>query len=153
MRNEYIVQNTLSDFKKVFYYMLAGVNAINLRWVLTHWGWDNMDAIMQMIFWNAFSGMKMFEFQLQLQFVPSVPIDDAAILVKKMAWCQWGDKSLSEAIMFSFTDPYTALSLDKLMCYSLMSVGNCMLTHWGQDNMATIFQMTFSNAFSWMKYV
>ena len=25
------------------------------------------------------------------------------------------------------------------------------LTHWGRDNMAAIFQMTFSNAFSWMK--
>ena len=24
-------------------------------------------------------------------------------------------------------------------------------THWGRDKMATIFQMTFSNAFSWMK--
>ena len=26
-----------------------------------------------------------------------------------------------------------------------------MLTHWGRDNMATIFQTTFSYAFSWMK--
>ena len=25
------------------------------------------------------------------------------------------------------------------------------LTHWGRDKMAAIFQMTFSNAFSWMK--
>ena len=25
------------------------------------------------------------------------------------------------------------------------------LTHWGRDNMAAIFQTTFSNAFSWMK--
>ena len=27
------------------------------------------------------------------------------------------------------------------------------LTHWGRDKMATIFQTTFSNAFSWMKIV
>ena len=27
----------------------------------------------------------------------------------------------------------------------------CLLTHWGRDNMAAIFQTTFSNAFSWMK--
>ena len=26
-----------------------------------------------------------------------------------------------------------------------------LLTHWGRDKMATIFQTTFSNAFSWMK--
>ena len=26
-----------------------------------------------------------------------------------------------------------------------------LLTHWGRDKMAAIFQMTFSNAFSWMK--
>ena len=26
-----------------------------------------------------------------------------------------------------------------------------MLTHWGRDKMAAIFQTTFSNAFSWMK--
>ena len=29
--------------------------------------------------------------------------------------------------------------------------GEALLTHWGWDRMATIFQMTFSNAFSWMK--
>ena len=66
MRTEYIVQNTLLDFKKVFYYMLAGVNTINLTWLLTHSGWDNMDAIVRMMFWNAFSWIKMFEFLLQL---------------------------------------------------------------------------------------
>ena len=26
-----------------------------------------------------------------------------------------------------------------------------LLTHWGRDKMAVIFQMTYSNAFSWMK--
>ena len=29
--------------------------------------------------------------------------------------------------------------------------GNGFLTHWGRDKMATIFQTTLSNAFSWMK--
>ena len=27
----------------------------------------------------------------------------------------------------------------------------CILTHWGRDKMAAIFQTTFSSAFSWMK--
>ena len=31
---------------------------------LTHWGLDKMAAISQMIFWNAFSQMKTFEFQI-----------------------------------------------------------------------------------------
>ena len=31
------------------------------------------------------------------------------------------------------------------------SVAFPSLTHWGRDKMATIFQTTFSNAFSWMK--
>ena len=30
-------------------------------------------------------------------------------------------------------------------------LGAQSLTHWGRDKMATIFQMTLSNAFSWMK--
>ena len=32
---------------------------------LRHWGWDKMDAISQTTFSNAFSWMKMFEFQLK----------------------------------------------------------------------------------------
>ena len=33
----------------------------------------------------------------------------------------------------------------------LIQVIELVLTHWGQDKMAAIFQKTFSNAFSWMK--
>ena len=32
---------------------------------LTHWGWDEIDAISQTIFLNAFSWMKMYEFCLK----------------------------------------------------------------------------------------
>ena len=39
---------------------------------------------------------------------------------------------------------------------SVVAVSNsglleCVLTHWGRDKIAAIFQTTFSNAFSWMK--
>ena len=34
---------------------------------------------------------------------------------------------------------------------SFSSAIGILLTHWGRDNMAAIFQTTFSNAFSWMK--
>ena len=33
--------------------------------LLTHWGWDKMAAILQTSFSNAFSWMKMFDFQLK----------------------------------------------------------------------------------------
>ena len=35
--------------------------------------------------------------------------------------------------------------------YETLSLSNQMLTHWGRDKMDAISQMTFSNAFSWMK--
>ena len=35
-------------------------------------------------------------------------------------------------------------------CIPIISQPSC-LTHWGQDKMAAIFQMTFWNGFSWMK--
>ena len=35
--------------------------------------------------------------------------------------------------------------------YQLFCSGLNLLTNWGRDKMAAIFQMTFSNAFSWMK--
>ena len=34
-----------------------------------------------------------------------------------------------------------------------LSLGLDELTHWGQDKRATILQMTFSNAFSWTKFL
>ena len=36
-------------------------------------------------------------------------------------------------------------------CWTSCSVHLRRLTHWGQDEMAAIFQTRFSNAFSWMK--
>ena len=36
-----------------------------------------------------------------------------------------------------------------LLCYNRITMA--VLTHWGRDNMAAIFQTTFSNAFSWME--
>ena len=38
-----------------------------------------------------------------------------------------------------------------IMTFHITSNSTFYLTHWGRDKMATIFQTTFSNAFSWMK--
>ena len=44
--------------------------------------------------------------QISLKFVPRSPIDNKPSLVQVMAWCQIGDKPLSEPMMAQFTDAY-----------------------------------------------
>ena len=66
----------------------------------THKDWDKMAAISQTTFSDAFSRMKMYEFDL---FVPKVRINNIPALVQIiMAWRQPGDKPLSEPMMVSF---------------------------------------------------
>ena len=48
---------------------------------------------------------------------------------------------------FSFNEVHLIISAAKLLPFCL---GLNVLTHWGRDKMAAIFQTTFSNAFSWM---
>ena len=43
------------------------LNSVLLVCTLTHWGQDKMATILQMIFWNAFSWMKMYELWLKFQ--------------------------------------------------------------------------------------
>ena len=71
---------------------------------LTHWGRDEVDAISQTTFSNAFSWKKMSEFRLKfpLKFVPKSPIDNIPELFQIMAWRRPGDRPLSEAMMVSF---------------------------------------------------
>ena len=71
--------------------------------ILTHRSWDKIAAILQTIFSNAFSWMKMLDFFIKISpiFVPKGPVDYIPALVKIMAWCQPGDKSLSEPMMVS----------------------------------------------------
>ena len=69
---------------------------------LTHWGRDEMPAILQATFSKTFSWMKMYEFRLRFhKFVPKVPNDNISALVQIMAWRRPGDKPLSEP-MISF---------------------------------------------------
>ena len=53
-----------------------------VKWVLTHWSRDKMDAISQTIF-------------------DDIPIDDIPPLVQIMAWRWLGDEPLSDSMMFS----------------------------------------------------
>ena len=71
------------------------------RWFLTHWGRDEIDAIVQTTFSNAFSWMKMYQFSLRisLKFVPKFQINNIPALVQIMAWRRPGDKPLSEPMI------------------------------------------------------
>ena len=71
--------------------------------LLKHWGRDEMDAISQTTFSNAFSWMKIFEHRLEfhMKFVPKDPINNILALVQIMAWGRPGDKPLSESMMVS----------------------------------------------------
>ena len=44
--------------------------------------------------------------KISLKFVPKSPIDNNPALVQIMAWCQIGDKPLSEPMLTWFTDAY-----------------------------------------------
>ena len=70
--------------------------------------------------------------QMSLKFVPKGPTDNKSALAQMIAWRQTVDKR--------FPDPRWPRSLD-----------HNDLTQWGRGKMASIFQTTFSNAFSWMK--
>ena len=65
--------------------------------LLTHWGWDEMDAIMQTIFSNAFSERKCLN--SDQKFVPRDPINNIPALVQIMTLRRPGDKPLSEPMM------------------------------------------------------
>ena len=44
--------------------------------------------------------------QISLKFVPRSPTDNKSSLVQVMAWCQTGDKPLSEPMLTQFIDAY-----------------------------------------------
>ena len=67
--------------------------------VLTHWGRDKMDTILQTTCSSAFFLMKMFEFRMK--FVPKGSINNNPTLFQITAWRRPGHKPLSEPMMFS----------------------------------------------------
>ena len=61
------------------------------------------DHIFKYIFLNE---NDIIPIQISLKFVPRSPINDMTALVEVMAWCQTGDKPLSESMLTQFTDTY-----------------------------------------------
>ena len=68
---------------------------------LTHWGREEIDAISQTTFSNAFYWMKMYWFRLRFHWnlFPRVQLTISQHLVQIMAWRRPGDKPLSESMM------------------------------------------------------
>ena len=81
---------------------------------LTHWDWDKMAAILQMIFSNAFSWMKMYAFRLTshwnlfLRVINNIGIDQATSGYLN----QWG---------LVYWGIYVSLSLNELMSYCFIA--------------------------------
>ena len=44
--------------------------------------------------------------QISLKYAPTGQIDSNSVLVQVMAWCQTGDRPLSEPMLTQFTDAY-----------------------------------------------
>ena len=75
--------------------------------LLTHLPRAKMAAISQTICSNAFSWMKLFEFQIN--FLSKIFLGTYLtiwVLVQIMAWCRIGNRPLSEPMPTQFTDAY-----------------------------------------------
>ena len=104
-------------------------NSTHIFGVLTHWGWDEIDAILQTPFSNAFLLMKMYAFKISLKFVPKGPIDNIPALVQKMVWCPLGDKPLSQSMMVSLLMHICNIRLDELMWKHIISYSRASWKH------------------------
>ena len=76
--------------------------------ILTYWGQHKMAAILQK---DIFKFILLDEnysnlIQIQMEVVPDCPINKWQALVQIIAWCQAGDKPLSEPMMAEFTNGY-----------------------------------------------
>ena len=102
-----------------------------------------MAAIFQTAFSNAFSWKKMYKFRLILH--RSGPADNIPALFQVMAWCQPGDKPLSEPMMgcsptqICVTRPqWVKTMISKLI--QNRSLG----THWNPEQLAAQIYLAFN---------
>ena len=100
---------------------------------------DNLAGKSQTTFSNAFSSIKMFEFQLKIHWSLFIRVQ----LTISQHWFRYwvgAEKAASYYLNQWWPSSLTHICGTKQV-----------LTQWGWDNMAAISQMTFSTAFSWMK--
>ena len=157
----------------MWYYCNSSINTLRPRQNGRHFA----DDILKCIFLNENVWISI---KISLKHIPTDPINNISALVPIMACRRPGDKPLSEPMIVSLPTHICvarpqwvngSISLSSLCrtahrCLSHAvkdteeSVNTCWvynaknvteISHWGQDKMATVYQTTFSNAFSWMK--
>ena len=79
------------------------LNNLSLRYILTHWGRDKMDAIFQTTFFKCIflNENVWISLKISLKFVPRVPVNNIPALVLIKAWRRPGNKPLSEPMIVS----------------------------------------------------
>ena len=97
-------------------------------------GQDSPDDIFKCIFLNE---NVLISVKISLKCVHKGPINNIPALVQIMAWCQPGNKPLSEPMMVS------------LMMLIYGSLGLNELTHWPQWSVVIISKVLFSNSCYW----
>ena len=90
----------------------------------THCGRDEIYAILQTTFTNAFSWTKLYWFwiKISLKFISKGPIDNIPELVDIMAWRRPGDKPLSEPMIIILLTHICVNGL-KIVCQTIISNG------------------------------
>ena len=78
------------------------------------------------------------------------PFDDV-IMTNHYLWHRWRMHAQKNSNVY--VSWYVCIMLDKPWSLSARWQFSVLLTHWGRDKMAVIFQTTISNAFSWMECI
>ena len=95
------IQNSVLFHWHLSYPCSSAVHCAVCTLSITQRGRDNMAAISQTTFLNAFPWIKMYEFCLwvHVECVPKVRMNNIPILVQIVPWCKTGRKPLSETMM------------------------------------------------------
>ena len=111
-------------FQNKMYKLALCKNRIHDDIISAHWGRDKSAAISQTPFSNAFSWMKMYEFDWNLFLFDwnNVPINNIPAVVQIMAWRRSGDKPLSEPMMISLL---THICVTRPQWVNSMVTGKC----------------------------
>ena len=159
------------DWRHVYHSITIGI--IYIRYILSFWVHSGIvasnytlrprqiAAILQTIFSNAISWMKIyyFRFEMSLKVVPEGPIYNIPALIRKMAWRQSGDRPLSELMMVSLlmhvwiTWPQWVNKIkwntcDSPGCFMIFNRNKLLdWTHWGLGEVAVILRKQFQNFF------
>ena len=137
---------TTSDHENDTFCMEILINTLRLR----QNGWHVPDNIFKCIFFNKNVPVSL---TILLKFYPNVQINNISALVQMIAWCQPGNKPLSEPMMFSLLT-YISVTLPQwVMAYSACMGTTMTRQHWIDLHNAKSYQwMTHNGLFTSIIY-